>query len=97
MTESSGYSDGYTRFTGTKGEVLAELQERLQGGHAMGHSEEKLDRLRDAIRGVQEGSFAVKVGSVIYSVAGASTPGAVADAGMPNQRDEKADFPVVEA
>lgn len=87
-----GYSADYDRFTGTKDEVLAELGDRLQGGTCMGHSEDKLERLRDAMAGIEAGSFSVKVGRVIYSV-----DNSVNAADLPEPRgtgDETADKPV---
>lgn len=91
MTETSGYSDGYSRFTGTAEAVIAELEERAQGTFCMGGSEEKVDRYREAAQSVRDGSFAVKVGNTIYSVSPAP------EAAVPDQRedrDERADKPV---
>lgn len=90
-----GYSADFDRFTGTKDEVLAELADRIQGGTCMGHSEDKLERLRDARAGIEAGSFSVKVGRVIYSVDNSVNTGRAADLPEPREtRDEKADKPV---
>lgn len=91
MTETSGYSDGYSRFTGTAEQVIAELEDRAQGAFCMGGSEEKVARYREAAQSVRDGSFAVKVGRTIYSVA-ASPQTAVPD--QRETRDETADKPV---
>lgn len=90
MTETSGYSDGYIRFTGTAEEVIAELEERAEHWHHMA-SDRKRDRALEAAQSVRYGSFAVKVGQVIYSVSPAPET-AVPD--QREERDERADNPV---
>ncbi|MFF4430472.1 hypothetical protein ACFYZ4_15025 [Streptomyces sp. NPDC001513] len=96
---------GYDLVTGTREELIEELEERATGWHHMA-SDKKRDRALEAVQSLKDGSFSVRVGRTIYTVAGAAVPGnraagdetAVnADDSLPDQRgqrDETADNPV---
>ncbi|MFD5514189.1 hypothetical protein ACFWIB_41905 [Streptomyces sp. NPDC127051] len=58
---------GYGRVTGTREEIIKELEERAEGWHWMA-SDRKRDRALEAAQGVRDGSFSVKVGNTIYMV-----------------------------
>lgn len=81
-------TQGYDQVTGTLEELVEALEERALGWHYMA-SDKKRDRALEAAQSLRDGSFSVKVGNTIYSVA---RPGNSDD--VPEQRatrDEKAD------
>jgi hypothetical protein len=75
---------GHEEYSGTKAEVIAELEDRAKGWHHMA-SDRKAERAREAAQSVRDGSFSVKVGNTIFTV----TDDAVPDQREP--RDETAD------
>ncbi|KPI09951.1 hypothetical protein OV450_3442 [Actinobacteria bacterium OV450] len=64
---------GYEHVTGTREELINELEDRAEGWHHMG-SDRKRDRALEAAQALRDGSFSVKVGHRIYSVTGAAVP-----------------------
>lgn len=60
-------TQGRDHVTGTREELIAELEERATAWHHMA-SDRKRDRAREAAQGLRDGSFSVRVGNTCYSV-----------------------------